>query len=65
MTHCELVTVLEEFHPHETHFFSLFLNMAPHHKKCLHGSLLLVHVGTNAAALDARLFGPSEGNPTG
>jgi hypothetical protein len=26
---------------------------------------LLVHVGTNAAALDARLFGPSEGNPTG
>ena len=40
MTHCELVTVRGEFHPHKTHFISLFLNMVSHHQKCLRSSLL-------------------------
>ena len=40
--HCELVTVSGEFRLHETHLFSLFLNMVPHHQKCLRDSLLNV-----------------------
>ena len=39
MTHCELVTVPGEFHPYKL-ISSLFLNMMPHHKNCLCGSLL-------------------------
>jgi hypothetical protein len=32
----------EEFYPYETYFFSLFLYIVPHHKKCLRSSLLNV-----------------------
>jgi hypothetical protein len=42
MTRCELVTVLGEFHLHETYFFSLSLIMVLHNKKCLRDSLLNV-----------------------
>jgi hypothetical protein len=37
MTYCKLVAVSGEFHPHKTHFFSLFLSIVQHHK-CLCGS---------------------------
>ena len=35
MTHKELVIVPREFHSHDTHFFSIFLNALSYHKKCL------------------------------
>jgi hypothetical protein len=39
-----LVNIVEKgFHPHETHFTSLFINTLPHHQKYLHGSLFNAH----------------------
>jgi hypothetical protein len=43
-TSCLGNCVYGEFHPHETHFISLFINTLSHHQKYLHDSLFNVHV---------------------
>ena len=53
MTHRELVIVPSEFYPHETHFFSFFLEMLLRHRKCLRGSLL----NTNETVIQGWPFG--------
>jgi hypothetical protein len=40
MTHRDLVIVLREFHPYETHSFPLFIKAMPCHKKCIYDRLL-------------------------
>jgi hypothetical protein len=53
MARSKLVIVPREFHPHETHFFSLFLKMLPRHQKHLCDSLL--NANENMMKLPLRL----------
>jgi len=39
----ELVITPREFHPHETHFFSLFIKALPCHKKYIYDKLLNIN----------------------